>query len=380
MPTRLICLHSTAALAAVLCAVMLGACTQSAELQAPPPKPVKVEVVGQAGAAGQTDSFVGTLRARQRSDLGFEAAGRVVAIHVEVGDQVKAGQVLARLDESPARWRLNNAQAESKAAAAALTERSTQLKQQEALAGDKIISATALESARAAHLQARSRLESADAALATARRDLALARITAPFDGEVVARLTQPFSDVASGQAVLQVQAGRTLEVVAMLPDAVASALVPGVKALGKSGAQTFSLILERLSARSDNGSLAQAIFRVQVPPASSGEAASSLRSGSVVSVELHRTKVAASMTLPMTAVMPGTKPGEASVFVLDEDSKIARRDIQTGSTLLPESRVAISHGLKPGEQVVVAGAAFLHEGQSVAVHQPETVLPGGAR
>ncbi|MGR5437883.1 efflux RND transporter periplasmic adaptor subunit, partial [Vibrio owensii] len=112
-----------------------------------------------------------------------------------------AGQVLARLDESPARWRLNKVEADRAAAAATAVERRAQLQQQEALARDKIISQTALESARAAHQLAQSQLAAADAALATARRDLALTHITAPFDGEIVARLTQPFSDVAPGHA-----------------------------------------------------------------------------------------------------------------------------------------------------------------------------------
>lgn len=254
----------TRSLACVLTLATLAACTQPAATKVQAPKPVKVEVVGTSDAAKSSENFVGTLRARQRSDLGFETSGRLVAIAVEVGDRVRAGQVLARLDESPARWRVDKAVADRDAAAAVLDERTVQLKQQEMLANDKIISATALQSARAAHQQARSQLEAADAALATARRELNLTKITAPYDGEVVGRQAQPHSDVASGQTVLQIQAGRDLEVVAMFPDAVASTLDVGSKAQGRSGQNTFPLVLEYLSSRSDSGSLVQAIYRVQ--------------------------------------------------------------------------------------------------------------------
>ncbi|CAJ0684223.1 efflux RND transporter periplasmic adaptor subunit [Ralstonia holmesii] len=361
------------ALAAVVSAFAMSACTPSATPVAAPPKPVKVEVVGAVKARASADSFVGTLRARQRSDLGFEAAGRVVAIPVEVGDRVRAGQVLARLDESPARWRLNKAEADRAAAAATAVERRAQLQQQEALARDKIISQTALESARAAHQLAQSQLAAADAALATARRDLALTHITAPFDGEIVARLTQPFSDVAPGQAILQIQAGNALEVVAMLPDSVAATLSSGDSAQGKSDSESFPLALERLSARSDNGSLVQAIFRVPQSAVTSKH----LRSGGVVSVELANRTAPNAITVPAPAVMWGDKPGQAAVFVLDQTGKLQRRSVQAGTAVQREGRVTVSQGLTAGDRVIVAGTAFLHEGQLAQAHPTQTLLQG---
>lgn len=366
----------TRSLTCVLSVATLAACTQPVNTAPPAPKPVKVEVVGEAGVASQGESFVGTLRARQRSDLGFETSGRLIAISVEVGDRVRAGQILARLDESPARWRVDKAVADREAATAALSERGTQLKQQELLANDKIISATALQSARAAYQLARSQLDAAEAALAAARRELSLTRITAPFDGEVVGRQAQPHSDVAPGQAVLQVQAGRALEVVAMLPDSVASTLAKGSEAQGRSGSKTFQLVLEYLSTRSDNGSLVQAIFRVQTPMSESNTTA--LRSGGVVSVTLPQAAAqTATITLPVTAVVPSTQASQAYVFVLTPGDTLELRKVRTTGRLLPHGRVAIDKGLVTGDRVVATGTAFLHDGQQVAVHKPQTVLTG---
>jgi RND family efflux transporter MFP subunit len=365
-------LFATTALAVALAAAVLGGCADSMPPPASAAKPVKIEVAG-ATAAGTIGSFVGTLRARQRAELGFEAPGRLAAVLVDVGDRVRKGQVLARLDEAPARWRLTRAEADRAAAEAAFKERSNQLRQQEGLAKDGIISPAALESAQAAHRQAASQLESADAAVAAARRDLALTSITAPFDGEIVARQSQPHADVAPGQAVLQLEAGQALEVVALLPEAATATLAPGQAAVGSSGNQTVALTLERLSERSENGSLRQAVFRVN-------GATSGLHSGGVLSVEWAG-KAAPAVTLPMAALMPSATAGRGSVYVLDaEQGELHRREVRTASEILPGGRVRIEDGLRTGELVVVAGTAFLTDGQKAVVHAPQTVLGGTAR
>ncbi|WP_053074228.1 efflux RND transporter periplasmic adaptor subunit [Chromobacterium sp. LK1] len=366
--------HSLPSISAITLAVaasafMLSACSQSTQPATALPKVVKTEIVGTAQTQAASNNFVGTLRARQRSDLSFETAGRIVAIQVEVGDRVRAGQLLARLDEAPARWRLDKAEADRAAAAATLTERSAQLEQQQALARDKIISPTALQSTQAAYQQARSQLDAANAALSTARRDLAHSRITAPFDGEIVARQAQPFTDVAAGQSILQIQSGNQLEVVAMLPESVTASLTPGSSARGKSGNETFPLSLERVSARSDNGSLVQAIFRLPKAPAS-------LRSGGVISVELPNPHPTDKISLPASAILPASQPGQAAVFVLTPAGKLQHRTVHTSTGMQSGGRITITQGLATGERVVVAGAAFLHEGQPAKSYSSETLLP----
>ena len=82
------------------------------------PRPVKVEII-RSGEVRAGESFIGTLRARQRAELGFESSGRINAIHVDVGDRVRSGQVLARLDDSPALRRIEKAEADRTSAAAA---------------------------------------------------------------------------------------------------------------------------------------------------------------------------------------------------------------------------------------------------------------------
>lgn len=341
---------------ALVSAALLCACADSAPPPAPPPKPVKVEAAS-SGAAHSTDSFVGTVRARQRTELSFESPGRVTALSVDVGDHVRAGQVLAQLDDAPARLRLAKAQADLQAAVAALAERRTSLRQQEMLARDGIVSPAALQSSQASYQSAASQHDAAQAALAAARRDLALTRITAPFDGEIVARRAQPFVDVAAGQPIMQVESGRAIEVVAMLPTALAATLKPGATAHASDGSARLALTVERISTRSDDGALVQAVFRVD-------EHSSAVRNGATVSVELPR-QGAPELTLPAMALMPGADAGRATVFVVD-NGVLRLRGVRIGERMLPGGRVAIDSGLRGDEKVVVAGTAFLHDAERV--------------
>jgi RND family efflux transporter MFP subunit len=359
-------------LSVVLPVFLLAGCSDDSAPPVVPPKPVKLETVGGDVSAG-AESFVATLRARQRSELGFETGGRIADIAVEVGDHVRAGQLLARLEEGPMRWRVDKAEADRAAAQAALAERTTQLRQHEALARDQIVSPTTLESVQTQYRVAQSQLQAADAALAQASRELTLARIVAPFDGEIVARTAQPHVDVGPGQVILGIEAGKTLEVVAMLPETVAARLMPGLTASvsidGRAPA-SLSAKLDKLSARNESGSLVQAIFRLE------GDV-SGLRSGAVLSLELPRA-TGGDVSLPVTALMPAEAPGQGAVFVLDTVSgQLQRRPVTYGEKVLPGGRLAIVSGLHAGDQVVVAGTSFLTEGQRVVKHDAQTVLNG---
>ncbi|OWQ84781.1 hypothetical protein CDN99_23925 [Roseateles aquatilis] len=358
--------------AAALLAAMISGCARTSTPAPAPPRPVKVEAIG-SGTALLTESFIGTVRARQRSELGFESSGRISAILVDVGDRVRSGQVLARLDEAPALRRLEKAEADRVAAAAALTERATQLRQNESLAKDGIVSPVTLESAQTQHRIAHSQLQAAEAALALARRDLTLSRITAPFDGVIVARNVQPYSDISAGLPVFQIEAGQALEVVAMLPEAVAARMSPGqsaraaVSQSGQVGA-ALPLKLERISSRNDSGSLVQAIFRID-------GAAPTLRSGAMVSLELPGV-ANRGVSVPAAALLLDAAPGRGKVFVL-EQSQLVERSVQLGAGLLPDGRIPVISGLKVGDHVVVAGAAFLSEGQAAVAHASTTLLHG---
>lgn len=363
-------ISSPKVLLASIAMACLCACTQESGNTIEQPRPVKVEQFGMTNSQ-TTQSFVGYVRARQRADLGFESGGKIAAIMVDVGDKVRAGQILARLDSIPSQERLSKAEADRKAAAAAATEREAQLQRTRQLERDQVVSSAALESAQAQYQAAASQLQAADAALTLARRDLTLSQIKAPFDGQIVTRSAQPFADVAPGQAIFQIEDGSTLEVVVSLPDSIAAHLSTGQMASltlpGQVGKQ-LPICLEKLSGRADNGSQVQATFRVE------GQHAD-LRTGTTVSVVMPGSS-SSTPSIPASALLPSQQRGDGDVFILDAArQRVSSRRIRIDMALAQNGRLPVLGGIKQGEWVVVAGAPFLNDGQAATRFTPLTRL-----
>ena len=189
---------------AVSLTAMAAACTLRLACSDPP---VPVAVVKQVfvttvthSAAAQTRTFTSLVRARVETDLGFRTGGKVTERVVEVGDVVRAGQVLARLD--PADYRLAVSAAADQVQAA--TVDAQQAESDEArlrrLLADGSVGA-------ADHERQKARADAAAARLDQARRQLELARnregyatLVAPYAGVVIALRFERGQVVAEGQ------------------------------------------------------------------------------------------------------------------------------------------------------------------------------------
>src|SRR5438046_2094918 len=110
-------------LAVAILALALAGCNQMTAEPAPPPRPVLVTSVHYESQIPDR-SFVGTIRPRIESDLGFRIAGKVSRRLVEVGSRVVTGQKLATLDETDLRLQAEQAEAEYRAATGVLAQAS----------------------------------------------------------------------------------------------------------------------------------------------------------------------------------------------------------------------------------------------------------------
>src|SRR5262245_19211727 len=100
----------------------LAACQdQAVSAIARPDRPVQVHQVAFAPGTASRD-FVGVVRARYETDLGFRVAGKIVARIVNVGDRVHSGDVVARLDPQDLKLQAQSAEAEIAAATSNLTQ------------------------------------------------------------------------------------------------------------------------------------------------------------------------------------------------------------------------------------------------------------------
>src|SRR5215475_3649576 len=191
----------------VLPALALAACDPMTAQPTVPTRPVLVTNAHYESQVSER-SFVGTVRPRIESDLGFRVAGKVAKRLVEVGTLVEAGQPLALLDAAEL-TAANGVVAQATAAEA----RAKELRQ-------KGWSTDAqLDQAKAAADEARARLNRAERSVELTKNSLSYARLVADAAGVVTATLIEPGQVVSAGQTAIRVARLAEKEVVVAIPE-----------------------------------------------------------------------------------------------------------------------------------------------------------------
>ncbi|MEM9704594.1 MAG: efflux RND transporter periplasmic adaptor subunit [Pseudomonadota bacterium] len=176
------------------------------------PAPVSVMRVVEQDKYVATRRFAGRLVAGQVSDVSFELGGLVTEVIVDDGDQVSAGDTLARLDETQLRNRKDELEGQRAEAASQLTRAENTLTRTEQLRAQGFATESDLDTARADRDGLRGRLRQIDAALAGVAEDLKDATLVAPFGGEVVRRYVDKGAVVQAGQGVVRINEDGVLE------------------------------------------------------------------------------------------------------------------------------------------------------------------------
>ncbi|WP_026259199.1 efflux RND transporter periplasmic adaptor subunit [Uliginosibacterium gangwonense] len=358
---------------ALLTTTWLTGCSRNSTPPPETPRVVKLETVA-TDRSNATTHFIAQVRQEQRAELGFETSGHIESIRVEVGDQVRQGEVLARLDPEPGKLRLEQAEANLEIAVAELKQQQAQASQQQHMFEDGAVSATTLTSVKTALATAQARYRSAQSERELARRGVRQMEIRAPFGGSVVARLQMPDANIAAGQPVLQLEGERHPQVIALLPSDLVAQMHIGQEVhayRSNMSNQPFPLRLRSVAQHIDGGATVQTIFD------SAGAAATGLHSGENLLLALPRSDED-SLSVPLSALVPGANSSKTTVFVYQKNNAtVHQRQVITDNIV--DDRVHIRLGLSSGEQIVAAGAAFLTDGQSVVPFSPDTRLTSNA-
>jgi RND family efflux transporter MFP subunit len=312
----------------------------------------------QATQWAQTLPATGSVAAWQEVVIGAEVGGqRLAQLLVDVGDRVKKGQLLARLNPG-------TLEADAAAARAALAEaevaaqdaRST-AERVKSLQGSEALSAQAIDQALAAEAQAQARAASARAALQAAELRLAYTRITAPDDGVINARSAVEGALVQPGQELFRLQRQGRLEWRAELPGAELARVQPGQRAsLQVPGAPALEGKVRRISPQIDPQTRNGLVF-VDLKPAAQ------LRAGLFARGELVLGESAV-LTLPQSAVL--LRDGFSYVFKLEKDNKVRQHKVELGRR--QGDRVEVRNGLSAETLVAASGVGFLADGDTVRV------------
>jgi multidrug efflux system membrane fusion protein len=342
--------------AVVALAFLLAGCTD----KSPAETPTRPAMVAQVTAGVPVGAlFAGEVRARYEPALAFRVSGKIIRREVDVGDHVRAGQVLASLDAVDLELQLETAHARQASAEADLALARAELERQRSLLDRKLISRSQFEAQDAAFQVAEASLRQASAQAKTAANQLGYAQLLAPDAGVITQRLAEAGQVVTAGQSIFLLALDGEREVAISVPEQTIGAFAPGRELqveLWSSPGQFISGRLREISPAADAASRTYAA-RVSISktdvPVDLGQSA-----------RVYATEAGlSSLVLPLSALY--SSGGQAAVWLVDpQSSRVRLTPVQIGA--FGETEVPVIGGVTLGDWVVASGVHLLQDGQLI--------------
>jgi multidrug efflux system membrane fusion protein len=354
------------AIAAVLSlSIALGSCgDQKTALD--PIRPVKAMIVEPA-LTERTLTYSGVLAPRIESTLGFRVSGKIIERFVNVGDQIKTGEPIARLDEKDLKLAENSARASVEAAKSRLAVAKDALWRGKELLPKGFIPKAVVDQRQLEADAAQANLDAAKDQLGQAVNATSYATLLADKEGVVTSVRAEPGQVVSVGQAVVTLARSGDLEVAVSVPEQEIASLQPGQSAEISLWAAHGTRIAGKIREIAGTADPASRTYAVRVSIADPSPA---MRLGMTAPVSFRVPEAVPAAVLPLTAL--AKVGGKTIVFVAGRDTEtVSAREIEIlGVT---GDGVKVGAGIKPGEVVVTAGVQFLRDGTKVRL--PKQVL-----
>jgi RND family efflux transporter MFP subunit len=336
-------MHASGLALMVLASAGLAGCgSEAAPATEAVQRPVLVALAeAQPASADGGVLATGTVRAKRETALSFISPGRVAAIHVDDGERVARGQLLAQLDPTEVGAGAASARAEAARAQA-------ELRRMQTLADKGWVTRARLEAAQATAAAAQAQVEATGF-------DVRFARIYAPAPGVVLRRHVEPNQTVAAGTPVVTVgEASGGFVLRAPLADADLARVRVG---------QGAAVTIPALGAEP----LAATVTEVELAlPAAPG-----LRSGLIGEARVRVPGDGGAVAIPASAIWQA-RADEGFVYVIDPRTQAAKaRLVRLGP--VGDREVIVTGGLAPGERVVRAGVDKLRDGVRVTTNSRRT-------
>lgn len=344
----------------------LGACSAGK-----PAEKALVRVAVQPVASLDVASSVmltGDIQARKVTEQSFRVSGKLVKRYADVGDRVRAGQVLARLDPREQKTDLASANAEVAVRESRLHLAEQNYQRQQLLLPKGYTNLSEYQKARSGLDSARGDLAALRAQQANARDQVGYTELFAVANGVITARHAEEGQVVQAATPVFNLAHDGQREAVFSAYESLLGAdQTEGTVTISPLGQPTIQLsgtireITPIVSAAS--GTLR---VRVALPDAAIAPAL-----GSVVSARLQ-TRSQRAFALPWSAL--SRTQGQPAVWRLDDQSKVRLTRVKV--LRYEQGQVIVSEGLNEGDRVVSRGLQFLYPGQQVEVAEQASVKP----
>jgi RND family efflux transporter MFP subunit len=335
--------------------IALGGCgKKEEEAGAAVVRPIETVILG-GGESGRY-YFPGTVQAANRAEIAFRVPGQIIELPVNEGDNLRKGQLIARLDPRDYDVALREARAAyDKAAADA--ERYKRLYERDAIP--------------LADLELRqAQRDVAEAHYDQASLNLGYATLGAPYDGWVGRKYVENFEDVQAKQAVVSLQSLDRLEIYVDVPEYLMATArdhrgTDFVVRFGASGDTEFPITVKEFSAQADIRTQTFQITFSMKPP--EGITVLPGMTGQVIMIDKEdddQTEVT-DFAVPSFAVVADAD-GEPYVWIVDPEAMtVSKRQVKLGR-VAGKDQIWITEGVSEGERIAAAGVHHLQEGMQV--------------
>jgi RND family efflux transporter MFP subunit len=314
--------------------------------------------IGMADGAGSV-SLTGTVQAQNEINLAFRIDGRLIERTVEIGDNVRPGQLIARLDPQNEESNLQTMRAQVAGANARLLEARSSYDRMRDLVSDAAVSRAQYEQAEAALRSAEAQVDALRGQMELAQNRLGYTRLVSDVAGVVTARGPEPGEIVSPGRMVVQVAREGARDAVFDVPARVKDSARGNADitvALVSDPKVTAKARVREVSPRADpvTGTFAVRLRIIDPPP--------TMRLGSTVTGRMQLDAVPGAQ-IPASALV--RSDGKTAVWVVDtKQGTVALRNIAVRAS--DANAVQVESGLNPGDVIVTAGVQALRPGQKV--------------
>lgn len=327
---------------------------RSVPAREPEPAPVRARAArAERVSAARRIELAGTVEAERSASVSSRVMAGVTAVHVRLGDEVRAGQALISIDPSASEGQVAQARGALAQAESALALARRNHERYQALAASRSASELELDLARSQFEQAQGAVQQARGAVASASSVARDSAVVAPFAGRITARLVEVGDLAAPGRPLVTIEsrAGRRLVVAVSETIARAAALAPGAPLAVSLDAQTDLGEIEgriaEISPGPDGMTHAYTI-KIDLPAGRLGEIAAGAAGRAYLSI---RSEGGDAVRVPQEALIESG--GLTLVVVRNREGKAESRVVTAGARGA-DSQVEILSGLAGGESVVL--------------------------
>jgi RND family efflux transporter MFP subunit len=329
-------------------------------------RPVRSVTIESGDSSGKI-ALTGRIQSQSEVNQAFRLDGQLIERTVEIGDGVKKGQLIARLDSQNEESGLQSAQAQLIAAQVQLVDARNNFVRMRDLVADAAVSRADFDNAEAVLKTSEARVKSVESQVELAQNRLGFTRLYADASGVVTARGPDAGEVVSAGRMIVQIARVGALDAVFDVPASVKDAVTrnavisvfltsdPKVVAEGR---------VREVSPRADavTGTFAVRIELLNAPAA--------MRLGSTVTGQVQ---LNSALTIQIPALALFRVKGGSAVWVVDPKTMtVSARPIAVQAN--DSERVRVQSGLNPGDIIVTAGVQALRPGQKVRLL--ETAAP----